>query len=653
MKYRDPYRHYRRQARRGWRGRRDGYPIMFIGTGEPLSLIAAAALGRLLYRHRSAFAPFAITSAAFIAAEMIHRHHPRYWLAVAGVTAAVTILAGIPHRLLWASPAGRFTATGLTRVWEACGIDRPIERGYATAVIAVTGGWLAAAIAAGPSVKPLPAIAGIATVILGIPWWAHSRRRARVRAVRTMQAWPEMAENIGLPRSHIAAVVVDAWGWTARVILRKGTTAAQAIEKLPAIESGLGLRPGSARAIPDARRADRFILRVIETDPHAQPIPWPGISAASITRPVELGLFEDGRPVRVVILRRNVLVGGIAGDGKSGIINIILAALAACGDVMIWGVDLKGGMELQPWAHCLARPLATTPREAIELFRDAIAELDRRAALMTRRGARLWEPSPDMPALVIVVDEYAELPAEAREHADSLARRGRAVAVTLIAATQRPTQDAMGNNAVRSQMDVRTCLRVRERRDVDLILGQGSFVSGWHAHSLTLPGAFLISAPEHTTPERARAYLITDDQVTRHAAQHARSQPATGTATPVWRSAAPGSPYSAETSPAGTDDGSGVDGVLWAALRDAGPEGVTVAELLAVTGMPRATLYRRLRAHAGAGRVVQTIRGSWRATGPSDGPPGAGPSPSRPASPRRPPGGPRRGPKRPHGRNPQ
>ena len=650
MMYRDPYRHsrhYRRQSRRAWRGRRDGYPVMFIGTGEPVSLIAAAALGRWLHRHRSAFAPLAVMLAVFITAGVIHRHHPRYWLAVVAITAVVTILTGIPHRLLWASPAGRFTATGLTRVWEACGIDRPIERIYATAVIAVAGGWLAAAIAIGPSVKPLPAIAVIATVLLGIPWWAHRRRRARVRAVRTMQAWPGMAENIGLPRSRIASVVVNAWGWTARVILRKGTTAAQAIEKLPAIESGLGLRPGSARAIPDARRADRFVLRVIETDPHAQPIPWPGISSASITRPAELGLFEDGRPVRVVILRRNVLVGGIAGAGKSGIINIVLAVLAACGDVMIWGVNLKGGMELQPWEHCLARPLATTPQQAIGLFRDAIAELDRRAALMTRRGARLWEPSPDMPALVIVVDEYAELPPEAREYADSLARRGRAVAVTLIAATQRPTQDAMGNNAVRSQMDVRICLRVRERRDVNLILGQGSFVSGWHAHSLTQPGAFLISAPEHTTPERARAYLITDDQVTRHAARHTR------TATPVWRSAAPGSPYSAETTPAGTDDGSGADGTLWAALRDAGPEGVTVAELLAVTGMPRATLYRRLRAHARAGRVAQTIRGSWRATGPSDRPPEDGPLPSRPASPRRPPGGPRRGPKRPPGRNPQ
>ena len=90
-----------------------------------------------------------------------------------------------------------------------------------------------------------------------------------------------------------------------------------------------------------------------------------------------------------------------------------------------------------------------------------------------------------MPALVIVVDEYAEMPAEAQDYADSVARRGRAVAVNLLAATQRPTQEAMGGNAVRSQMDVRICLRVRERRDVDLILGQGSFASRMaraHAH---------------------------------------------------------------------------------------------------------------------------------------------------------------------------
>lgn len=46
---------------------------------------------------------------------------------------------------------------------------------------------------------------------------------------------------------------------------------------------------------------------------------------------------------------------------------------------------------------------------------------------------------------------------------------------------------------------------VRERRQVDLILGQGAVNGGWHVHLLTRPGAFLIASPEHTTQERARA----------------------------------------------------------------------------------------------------------------------------------------------------
>ncbi len=117
--------------------------------------------------------------------------------------------------------------------------------------------------------------------------------------------------------------------------------------------------------------------------------------------------------------------------------------------------------------------------------------------------------------------------------------------MNLIAATQRPTQQAMGKHAVRSQMDVRICPRVRERRDVDLVLGQGSFNSGWHAHALTQPGTFLVSAPEHTSPQRCRAYLITDYQVARHAARYAGTQPTLPGTSP----SAPGSPQGGEPSP--------------------------------------------------------------------------------------------------------
>jgi hypothetical protein len=57
---------------------------------------------------------------------------------------------------------------------------------------------------------------------------------------------------------------------------------------------------------------------------------------------------------------------------------------------------------------------------------------------------------------------------------------------------------------------------------------------------------------------------------------------------------------------------------LLAALADAGPDGVGVAELLTLTGMTRPMLYRHLRMHADAGRAVQVSRGYWRAAGPSD-----------------------------------
>lgn len=211
MMYRDPYRRYRRQMRRTFRGRRGGYPVLFPIPYEPLGLIAAAAFSRWAYRNRSAFLPFGIAAAAFLTAVNLHDHHRAWWAVIAGITGLAVFVLGIPHRILWTIPAGTITSKGLARAWEKCGIDRPAERAYVTTVIAATGGWLAAAVADGPTMKPLPAIAGIATVILGIPWWAHRRRRARVRALRTIQTWPTIAENMGLPGSRIVSIVVALW----------------------------------------------------------------------------------------------------------------------------------------------------------------------------------------------------------------------------------------------------------------------------------------------------------------------------------------------------------------------------------------------------------------------------------------------------------
>src|SRR6202044_144500 len=139
--------------------------------------------------------------------------------------------------------------------------------------------------------------------------------------------------------------------------------------------------------------------RVLDRDPHADPIPWPGPSATSITEPIDLGPFEDAEPCRVLFLRRHAILGGATGSGKSGGLNDLLASLATCRDVIIWAIDLKRGMELQPWAPCIDR-LATTPAEAAALLADAVTILQARAAHLASTGRRVWEPSPAMPALV-------------------------------------------------------------------------------------------------------------------------------------------------------------------------------------------------------------------------------------------------------------
>jgi S-DNA-T family DNA segregation ATPase FtsK/SpoIIIE len=596
-------RHARRMRRYGLQ------PMIVLSPGDRFPDVAVVVISRWAWRYRSELAPLAMAVVTALASWLLHVTHPQWWPEIALSTGAVmlaTVLAG-----------ARF------------GLVTLAERGYAMTVVAATGGWLAAATAVGPGCEPLPRVLVIGAVLLAVPWWAHRRRRAKVRVERTLAVWPEIAQAIGLAGSRVMSAVVDVWGWRARFALARGQTIQDVISKLSAIESGLGTFRGAARVLPTPDGlANRFELRILDKDPHADAITWPGPSATSITEPIDLGPFEDATPAKVLFLRRHCLFGGVSGSGKSGGLNVLMGNLTACADVVIWAIDLKRGMELGPWASCIGR-LATTPAEARALLADAVAILEARASFLAATGRRVWDPSPGMPALVIIVDEYAELAEaapEATTDADSIARRGRAVAVTLVAATQRPTQKAMGQGALRSQMDVRICFRVRERKDVDLILGQGMLTAGWHAHSLNAPGKFLISAPEHDSPRRARAYLLTDQAVTDTAARQAPGRPALD---PVSQQAIderaqirpdapahPADPEDAHGSGRSPDDARDApETILWAALSLAPPAGITVPQLMDETRMSRPWVYQRLHDLARRGQVTQVSRGRWHATG--------------------------------------
>ncbi|PRX65260.1 S-DNA-T family DNA segregation ATPase FtsK/SpoIIIE [Nonomuraea fuscirosea] len=591
----------RRNARRMRR-----YGIQPVAGIEDLEFapLAIAGIARLAWRYRSELAPLTVV-ASVLAGSLAMRHwFPEGWptLIIATVIAAGALAT-------W----GRWV-----------NLPRPIERGYAAVTTAFAGTWLTLATHFGPFTNPLPAVLGIGTIMLAVPWWAHRRRRARVQVERTLAAWPDIAQAVGLAGSRIQSAMVDLWGYRFRLGLGVGQTVEDAINAVPRLESALGTTRGGIRVQPVAsKKANRADVRVIETDPHANAITWPGPSITSITQPAKLGLFEDGAPVRVPLLRRHALFAGMSGAGKSGGVNVLLGDLTACQDVILWAVDLKRGMELLPWASCIGR-IATTPQEAETLLADAVVILDGRADDLTKRGERVWEPSPDRPALIIVIDEYAELASEAPraiDYADSIARRGRAPAVNLIAATQRPSKDAMGKSAVRSQMDVRLCFRVREARDGDLVLGQGMVKAGWHPHKLDAPGKFLISSPEHDIPRRARSYLLDDEGVQATAEQHAQYRPpldevsAQALERAAEMPAIPAQP-TARPSPRHARDSSTVrtaEETLTATLKRAPSDGVSIGDLMRETGMRRTWVYQRLQDLSRARQVEQVSRGRWRA----------------------------------------
>ena len=165
-----------------------------------------------------------------------------------------------------------------------------------------------------------------------------------------------------------------------------------------------------------------------------------------------------------------------------------------------------------------------------------------------------------------------------------------------------------------------------------LILGQGKLKAGWHAHKLNAPGKFLLSAPGHDTPRRARAYLVTDADVTGTVTRYAATRPqldsisrraltrgslppapqTSGQPSPGHRAARPEEVDIGEP-PAG-DEQHDPEAILRRALSAAPAEGVPVSDLIMGTGMSRRWVFYRLRQLATEGYAVQTARGHWRTT---------------------------------------
>ena len=467
-----------------------------------------------------------VGSALPVLGTFLHGSAPRLWPLVLPIGGALAFGSWWRMR-----PAGVFSVPGLRRA-------RIPRRWLLPAAFLSVSVWLMGTWGMGPRTGLLDVLIAGMAIVFPIAWVKSSSRRPRSGRTEPMIPDPDPNQLIAewperiTARREVASVLkgseAQLWHqtavlWEVLVQLPPGTTFEDVVPITPALESVLDLRRGALRVAP--HKAARFIwIRGVRRDLLAEATPWPGPTRDTVVGALPLGPFEDGAVAALPLVSKpawgvSVLVAGLPGSGKSNLLNVIVAALAGCRDVVLLGIDPQG-TELGPWEPVFERLVLETGSKIEALLTDLMAVMDARTKFLRRQKRRAWLPSPDTPEIVLIVDEAARLDPSSIELIAQLAAGGRKAGIHIVLATQRPTARALGEwgAELKALLGASVCLRVANQQEANIVLGPGAAGQGWRPDRiLDAKGSFLISSPdpEHAHPRRARGYLLTDDDVAR------------------------------------------------------------------------------------------------------------------------------------------
>jgi S-DNA-T family DNA segregation ATPase FtsK/SpoIIIE len=196
----------------------------------------------------------------------------------------------------------------------------------------------------------------------------------------------------------------------------------------------------------------------------------------------------------------HLLVAGATGQGKSALLNVILASLLYRkhpAELKIVIVDPKK-VELTPYSkiekHFLAKlpgieePVISDTQKVVHTLKSLCMEMDNRYDLLKMAGVRNVKEYNEkfvnrqlnpmnghryMPYILLVIDEFADLimtaGKEFEEPIARLAQLARATGIHLIIATQRPTTDII-TGLIKANFPARIALRVTSTIDSITIL---------------------------------------------------------------------------------------------------------------------------------------------------------------------------------------
>jgi S-DNA-T family DNA segregation ATPase FtsK/SpoIIIE len=268
--------------------------------------------------------------------------------------------------------------------------------------------------------------------------------------------------------------------------------------------------------------------------------------------PVALGRNLEGKPIVADLAKMpHLLIAGATGSGKSICINTIITSLIyrySPQDLRMLMIDPKMvELSLYNALPHLRHPVVTRNREAAQVLKWAMWEMDRRYQLFHANGARGIvdfnryvdegrelelpvngergrgkgadgeqldiEPGTyaegRLPYVVLIVDELADLmmtvQGEVEKPLAILAQKARATGVHIIIATQRPSVNVI-TGLIKANFPCRIAFRVASKVDSRTILDQNG------AEALLGNGDGLFIPPGKSEPLRIQGAFISTDE---------------------------------------------------------------------------------------------------------------------------------------------
>lgn len=390
--------------------------------------------------------------------------------------------------------------------------------GVVVALVAVLG-WVGS-----PADRPLLDVAVVVPRVRRLSAEVVSRA---IVATGAAKAPEEVAYPVPIMR--------DGPGWRATVDLPYGKTAGEVVERREKLASGLDLPLGQVwpEGVPgDSTR--RLVVWVGDEDlSKARQPAWPLLRSGVVDlfTPFAYGTSVRNEPITLPLMFANMIIGSVPRIGKTFALRLALLAASLDPTAEIHAADLKGTGDLDalaPVAHTLV--VGDDPDDVLVLvtaLRQLSADMRRRMKVIRGLPREICPESKVTRVLandralrlhpvVVGIDEcqiafeHPEYGEEIESICTDLVKRGPAVGIILLLATQRPDAKSIpkgiADNAV-----IRFALKVMEWRVSDMILGSGMHKAGWSATTFTrsdLGIGILAGASRERDAEITKTYYV-------------------------------------------------------------------------------------------------------------------------------------------------